>query len=160
MNLNTFTPLTKQTVLATLTPRETWGKIVFTNGCFDILHPGHVQLLNDAKKLGDTLVVGINSDASVKELKGPTRPVHNEQHRAFILANLKAVDVVVVFEEQTPISLIETIRPDVHVKGGDYNAADLPETAIIESYGGIVQIVPFVQGHSTTSIIDSIIQST
>lgn len=131
-------------------------KIVFTNGCFDILHRGHVTYLNEAKKQGDILVVGVNSDASVKRLKGETRPINSEYDRAFVLGGLKAVDYTVIFEEDTPEDLIACLKPSVHVKGGDYKKEDLPETKIVESYGGEVVILNFVEGKSTTNIINKI----
>jgi len=130
--------------------------VVFTNGCFDIIHAGHVTYLNDAKALGSRLVVAINSNASVKRLKGPHRPVVNEENRSIVLAGLESVDLVLTFNEDTPISTIESLKPDIHCKGGDYTESDLPETPIIHSYGGQVTIIPFRPGCSTTSIISKI----
>ena len=130
--------------------------IVFTNGVFDILHRGHVQYLNDARALGDTLVVGLNSDASVKRLKGPSRPVVTESDRAFVLSNLKAVDYVIIFEEDTPYELISEILPNILVKGGDWAVDDIVGGDIVRAHGGIVKNIPFVNGHSTTSIIETI----
>jgi len=136
------------------------GKVlVFTNGCFDILHPGHIQYLAQARELGDFLWIGLNSDTSVKKLKGENRPVNTEQDRAKILAALFFVDFITVFSENTPIELIRQIKPEIHTKGGDYNKEDLPEYSIIREYGGNVEIIPFVKGKSTTSIIQKI-QST
>lgn len=131
-------------------------KVVFTNGCFDILHIGHVTYLTEAKRYGDILIVGVNSDSSVKKLKGPTRPINSENDRANLLSALKTVDYTVIFEEDTPESLIEYLKPSIHVKGGDYKKEDLPETKIVESYGGEVIILNFVEGKSTTNIINKI----
>lgn len=130
--------------------------VVFTNGCFDILHVGHLRYLNEAKKQGDILIVGVNSDASVKRLKGETRPINSEQDRSEMLCGLKAVDYTVIFEEDTPMEIIEFLKPSIHVKGGDYKKEDLPETKIVESYGGEVRILSFVQGKSTTNIVKKI----
>ena len=108
-------------------------KVVFTNGCFDILHVGHLRYMNEAKRQGDVLIVGVNSDASVKRLKGESRPINNENDRAEMLSGLEAVDFTIIFSEDTPISLIEAIKPSVHVKGGDYKKDDLPETEVVET---------------------------
>ncbi|WP_300329024.1 D-glycero-beta-D-manno-heptose 1-phosphate adenylyltransferase [Fusobacterium sp.] len=131
-------------------------KVVFTNGCFDILHVGHLRYLNEAKKQGDILIIGVNSDSSVKRLKGETRPINNQFDRAELLCGLKAVDYAVIFEEDTPEELIATLKPSIHVKGGDYKKEDLPETKIVESYGGEVRILSFVEGKSTTNIVNKI----
>lgn len=131
-------------------------KVVFTNGCFDILHVGHLRYLNEAKKQGDVLIIGVNSDASVKRLKGESRPINNQFDRAEMLSGLKAVDYTVIFEEDTPEELIVTLKPSIHVKGGDYKKEDLPETKIVESYGGEVRILSFVEGKSTTNIVKKI----
>jgi D-beta-D-heptose 7-phosphate kinase / D-beta-D-heptose 1-phosphate adenosyltransferase len=133
--------------------RSAGEKIVFTNGCFDLLHIGHVTLLEDARREGDRLVVGINSDASVSELKGPTRPIVGERDRARILAALAAVNAVVVFGEPTPMNLILSLRPDVIVKGGDYNESTVVGAREVRSWGGRVKIVPIVEGFSTTRLI-------
>jgi len=130
--------------------RET---VVFTNGCFDILHVGHVTLLDDARREGSRLIVGINSDDSVRRLKGPSRPVVDERSRARVLAALEAVDAVVVFDEPTPLELMLALRPDVIVKGGDYEADSIVGAAEVRSWGGRVKIVSFVPGFSTTEII-------
>ncbi len=130
-------------------------KIVFTNGCFDLLHVGHVRYLQEAKKLGDALVVGINSDASVKRLKGPTRPVQNEQDRAEILAALEAVDATVLFTEDTPENLIHKVKPDILVKGGDWKIDSIVGAPFVMSYGGKVMSLQFVDGKSTTKIIEN-----
>lgn len=128
-------------------------KIVFTNGCFDLLHIGHVRYLEQAKAQGDILIVGINTDASVKKIKGPTRPIQNENDRAEILASLKAVDHTVLFNEDTPIDLIKHIKPDVLVKGGDWKVEQIVGWDFVQSYGGIVRSLQFVEGKSTTNII-------
>ncbi len=131
-------------------------KIVFTNGCFDILHRGHLTYLNDAKKLGELLVVGINSDESVRKLKGPLRPVNNEDDRKFALENLKSVDYVFVFDEETPLSLIEKINPSVLVKGGDWSVDKIVGADFVLKNGGKVLSLPFIDGFSTTSFIESL----
>ena len=131
-------------------------KIIFTNGCFDIIHAGHVRYLNSAKTLGDILIVGLNTDESVRNLKGETRPINNEKDRAEVLLGLKAVDHVVMFGENTAENLISEIRPNVYVKGGDYNLDNLPEAKIVQSYGGEVKFINLVAGHSTTNIINKI----
>jgi rfaE bifunctional protein nucleotidyltransferase chain/domain len=131
-------------------------KIVTTNGCFDLLHKGHVTYLNEAKKVGDILVIGVNSDASVKSLKGDTRPVNAATDRAFVLLGLKAVDFVFIFEEQRPIEFIKKIKPHYHVKGGDYEAQKLPEYEVLKSLGAEIKIIPFVEGYSTTSILSKL----
>lgn len=128
-------------------------KIVFTNGCFDILHSGHITLLEHARSLGDLLIVGLNSDTSVRRLKGESRPVNDEQARARVLAALACVDAVCVFEEDTPIALLEEVRPSAHVKGGDYFADELPEAATVKKHGGQIVIVPTVPGFSTTGTL-------
>ena len=128
-------------------------KVVFTNGCFDILHAGHVHYLEQAKKMGDELVVGLNSDSSVKALKGKKRPINNLQHRAKVLSSLRCVDKIVSFEDETPIKLIKAIKPDVLVKGGDYKVKDVVGHKDVGSWGGKVKIIPMVPGLSTTNII-------
>ncbi len=131
-------------------------KVVFTNGCFDILHKGHVAYLQKARKLGDSLVVGMNSDTSVKRLKGPDRPVNSEKDRAYVLSALGCVDKVVIFSENTPEKLIRALRPDVLVKGGDWKKKDVVGAPFVESYGGKVRILPFVKGFSTTGLLKKI----
>lgn len=133
--------------------RKNRKKIVFTNGCFDLLHIGHVRYLQQAKSLGDILIVGINTDASVQVLKGPTRPVQNENDRAEILSSLKAVDHTVLFSEDTPIELIKLIKPDTLVKGGDWKIEQIVGWDFVQSYGGQVRSLQFVDGRSTTGII-------
>lgn len=136
--------------------RKNSKKIVFTNGCFDIIHAGHVGYLNEAKALGDILVVGMNSDKSVRRLKGESRPVINEKDRAYILANLKPVDYVVIFDEDTPYMLIKEIIPDILVKGGDYEGKNVAGGDIVESAGGRVTLINFIKGKSTSNIINAI----
>lgn len=131
-------------------------RIVFTNGCFDILHAGHVRYLKQARMLGDCLVVGLNSDASVRKLKGPKRPVNSERDRAEVLGALKAVDYVVIFSEPTAERIISRVKPAVYVKGGDYSVETLPEAPVVTSYGGEIKLLPFVDGKSTTNIIAKI----
>jgi rfaE bifunctional protein nucleotidyltransferase chain/domain len=133
--------------------RENGERLVFTNGCFDLLHVGHVTLLEQARRLGDRLIVGINSDRSVSELKGPSRPIVSQADRARILAALSVVDAVVVFDEPTPLDLILATRPDVLVKGGDYNPNTVVGAQEVESWGGEVRIVPLVEGFSTTRLV-------
>jgi len=130
--------------------------VVFTNGCFDILHRGHVEYLNQAKSLGKYLVIGLNSDSSVKKLKGEDRPVNNETDRAFVLSNLKCVDAVIIFDEDTPYDLINTIKPDFLVKGGDWKEEQIVGSGIVKSYGGKVISLKFVDSYSTSNIIDRI----
>lgn len=138
-----------------LAPLRNQGKkIVFTNGCFDLLHIGHVRYLQEARSLGDALVVGVNSDESVKRLKGPTRPVQNESDRAEILAALAAVDFTVIFNEDTPENLIHKVRPDILVKGGDWKIDQIVGAPFVMSYGGKVMSLQFVDGKSTTKIIE------
>jgi rfaE bifunctional protein nucleotidyltransferase chain/domain len=131
-------------------------KIVFTNGCFDLLHRGHVEYLNEAKKYGDILVVGLNSDTSVQRLKGKSRPFMGEKDRAYILSQLIAVDVVVVFFEDTPYDLIKMVEPEILVKGGDYQIHEICGKDIVEKRGGRVFNIPLLHGHSTTNLIQKI----
>ena len=138
--------------------RQLGRKIVFTNGCFDLLHVGHVKYLQKARNLGDLLVLGLNSDESIQRLKGPKRPLIGEEERAHLLAALKCIDYVVVFDEDTPLDLIGILRPDILVKGGDYAPEGVVGKELVESYGGCVEIIPFVDGKSTTNIIDKILQ--
>ena len=138
--------------------REEGKRIVWTNGCFDILHVGHITYLLSARAQGDALVVGLNSDRSVQENKGPDRPVVNEQDRALVLSALECVDYLVLFDDKTPMPLLEMFRPDVYAKGGDYTIDTIvqEERRLVESYGGEIAIIPGVEGHSTTNIIDRI----
>lgn len=134
--------------------RAAGKRIVFTNGVFDILHVGHVRYLEEARALGDALLVGVNSDASVRRLKGPARPINLEDERAELLAALRCVDGVCIFEEDRPDALIAAVRPHIHAKGGDYGSPDaLPETPLVRSLGGEVVILRLVPGRSTTGII-------
>jgi rfaE bifunctional protein nucleotidyltransferase chain/domain len=129
---------------------------VFTNGCFDVLHCGHVECLQQAAALGDVLVVGVNSDDSVRKLKGAGRPVNPAEDRAAVVAAIGCVEYVTIFSGDTPMRLLEAVRPDVYVKGGDYDAATLPERRAVERYGGRVVTVRYLPGHSTTAIVDRI----
>ena len=131
-------------------------KIVFTNGCFDILHAGHVRYLKQSKACGDVLIVGLNSDSSVKQLKGDSRPVNKEQDRLEVLSGLEAVDYVVIFEEKTPENIIKEIKPDIYTKGADYTLDTLPEAKTVIENGGRVEFINLVKGKSTTNIIKAI----
>ena len=135
-------------------------RVVFTNGCFDLLHPGHVRLLEEARALGDALIVGLNSDASVRSLKGAGRPIFPERERAEILAALECVDAVVIFPEPTPREIISKLLPDVLVKGGDWRADQIIGREEVEAAGGRVVSIPVVAGHSTTAILEKIRQGT
>ncbi|GIW48181.1 MAG: bifunctional protein HldE [Deltaproteobacteria bacterium] len=149
--------LRRDTLLLTASQLKSAGKkIVFTNGCFDLFHTGHLHLLEEAKKLGDVLIVAINSDQSVKRLKGAQRPIFDENERAKIIAALGFVDYVVVFEEDTPFELIEELKPDIIVKGGDYTVERVVGRDIVESHGGRVHIIPLLEGVSTSSLIEKI----
>ena len=143
-----------------VTLRRQWAeqgkKVVFTNGCFDLLHPGHIQYLNDAKALGDVLMLGLNADASISRLKGSTRPINPLHDRAAMLNGLKAVDAVVAFEEDTPQKLISLLLPDVLVKGGDYVADDIVGAKEVRDAGGEVVVVPFLDGYSSSKLIERI----
>jgi rfaE bifunctional protein nucleotidyltransferase chain/domain len=130
------------------------GKVVFTNGVFDLLHSGHIDLLTAARSAGDALVVGMNTDASVRRLKGDERPVRNEAERAYVAAALEAVDMVVMFDEDTPLELVVALRPDVIVKGGDYTVDSIVGAREVQEWGGEVVVVPLSPGQSTTSIIE------
>ena len=129
-------------------------RIVFTNGVFDILHAGHTTYLDAARALGDVLIVGLNADASVKRLKGPDRPINTESDRATVLAALRSVDHVVIFEQDTPLELITMIVPDVLVKGGDYTRQTIVGADVVEQHGGHVVTIPLVEGRSTTNVIN------
>lgn len=133
--------------------------MVFTNGVFDLLHPGHIDLLTAARAAGDALIVGVNSDDSVRRLKGPSRPVKNEADRAYVLAALECVDQVVTFSEDTPLELVKRIRPDVIVKGGDYVESSVVGAKEVKSWGGRVMIVPLTPGQSTTRIVEKMRES-
>ncbi|MEV8327691.1 D-glycero-beta-D-manno-heptose 1-phosphate adenylyltransferase [Kitasatospora sp. NPDC056731] len=138
--------------------RAQGGKVVGAGGCFDLLHAGHLSLLDQARRLGDVLVVCINSDASVRRLKGESRPVVGERERAMLLTALNCVDGVIVFDEDTPARVLAELRPDIWVKGGDYAGQRLAEADLVESWGGEVVTVPFLDGHSTTGRIHHVAQ--
>ncbi|MGE5707286.1 MAG: D-glycero-beta-D-manno-heptose 1-phosphate adenylyltransferase [Bacteroidota bacterium] len=131
-------------------------RAVFTNGCFDLLHVGHLRYLQAARKLGDLLIIGLNSDKSVQALKGPSRPILPEEERAELLNGLACVDAVVLFDEPTASRLLTEIEPALYVKGGDYAVETLPETPVVRAYGGEIVILPFVEGRSTSSIVEKI----
>jgi D-beta-D-heptose 7-phosphate kinase/D-beta-D-heptose 1-phosphate adenosyltransferase len=150
--------MTEEQLLAAMDDARNHGeKIVFTNGCFDLLHPGHVTYLEDAKKLGQRLVVAVNSDASVKRLKGEGRPIQSAESRMAVLAGLEAVDWVVVFADDTPERLLQLLKPDVLVKGGDYTPEQVVGASIVRAYGGEVAVLSFVDQCSTTSIVKTIL---
>jgi rfaE bifunctional protein nucleotidyltransferase chain/domain len=138
--------------------RHEGKKIVFTNGCFDILHVGHVRYLQEARKLGDVLVLGLNSDASVRTLKGEKRPLVPQDERADILAALEAVDFVTIFDEETPFELIGYLRPDLLVKGGDWAEDQIVGGDIVKKWGGRVVVAPLIPGRSTTNVVEKILQ--
>ena len=148
--------LVKQSELNNLLEKiRSQGKtIVTTNGCFDILHVGHVRYLEKAKSFGDVLIVALNSDKSVKSIKGDSRPINNEKDRAEILSALRSVDYVVLFDEDSPINLLLQIKPDVHTKGADYTVETLPEAKGIIEAGGRIEFISFVEGKSTTAVIE------
>lgn len=153
--------INRSQVAETVRTSKAAGKtLVFTNGCFDIIHAGHVRYLAEARKLGDCLIVGLNSDRSVKELKGPTRPINHQDDRAEVIAALAAVDYVVIFDERTAETLISEIKPDIYVKGGDYCIADIPEAHVVANNGGKTVLIPEVPGRSSTNMIKKITGST
>ncbi len=133
-------------------------QVVFTNGCFDLLHAGHVKYLQAARRLGDLLILGLNSDASVRRLKGPKRPLINEEERSHILAALDCIDYVCLFDEDTPLELITMLKPQILVKGGDYTPEGVVGREIVEAYGGRVELIPFVDGKSSTNIIEKVLE--
>lgn len=154
--------LTRAELVEVVDQARSAGKVVvFTNGCFDILHVGHIRYLQQARSMGDLLVVGLNTDESVRKLKGPDRPINPEKDRAEVLAALECVDYITLFPEDTPIELIRAIKPDIDVKGGDYTREDMPEAEVVRSYGGRVEIIPFSatdsEGFSTTGTLSSIV---
>lgn len=135
---------------------EKYEKVVFTNGCFDVLHRGHATYLARARELGDCLVIGLNSDGSVKRLKGESRPINGESDRALLLASLSFVSYIILFEEDTPKNLIEQVRPNILVKGGDYQLSNIVGADFVMKNGGEVLTIPFVDGYSSTKIIRSL----
>ena len=139
--------------------KENGEKIVFTNGCFDLVHRGHIEVLANTADLGDKLIIGLNSDSSIKELKGENRPIMDEISRAILLASLQFVDAIVFFSEETPYKLIETLVPDVLAKGGDYEVTEVAGHEVVLENGGEVILVPFIDGFSSTNIIEKIKQS-
>lgn len=151
---------TRQDAVQRVAELRTQGPVVFTNGVFDVLHRGHASYLAQARSLGGSLVVALNSDASARRLgKGPDRPLNNELDRAALMAALGSVSLVTWFEEDTPLELITELRPDVLVKGGDYDMSKLAETHLVLSYGGRAQAIPFVDGYSTTALVKKIRQA-
>jgi len=136
--------------------KATGNKVVFTNGCFDIIHRGHIEVLARTANLGDKLIIGLNSDQSIQKLKGEGRPIIDEQSRAILLAALSFVDAIVLFSEDTPLKLISTLLPDVLAKGGDYEIETIVGHEIVQQNGGKVKLVPFLEGFSSTTIIDKI----
>ena len=154
----TLKPRNPAEKVATWVEAERWragrkGRVAFTNGVFDLLHSGHIDVLTAARATADALIVGVNSDESVRRLKGPTRPVRTDAERAYVLAALECVDLVVIFPEDTPLNLVKHIKPDVIVKGGDYSEDTIVGAAEVKSWGGNVVVVPLTPGHSTTAII-------
>ena len=133
-------------------------KIVFTNGCFDIIHPGHIYLLKKSKDMGDVLIVGLNSDSSIKKIKSEDRPINKESDRVKILESIKHINYVTIFNEETPLKLIKLINPDILVKGGDYKINEIVGSDFVIQNGGEVKIIPFIGGHSTSKLIDRIIK--
>ncbi|MBI5872921.1 MAG: D-glycero-beta-D-manno-heptose 1-phosphate adenylyltransferase [Candidatus Omnitrophica bacterium] len=146
-------------LLKTILKAKKSKKVVFTNGCFDILHAGHIKYLNAAKRKGDILVVGLNSDASVNRLKGKNRPINPQNDRAEVLAALESVDFIVIFCEDTPLELIKALKPAILVKGGDWKKEDIVGSAIVESCGGKTVVIPYVKNRSTTKVINKILKS-
>lgn len=161
-----MTHISKQKTLAELMEivalcRSTGKKVVWTNGCFDILHAGHVLYLQAAKEQGDILVVGVNSDASVRRNKGPQRPINSEKDRLVVLAALECVDYLLLFDDDSPVQLIDQLRPDIYVKGGDYtiDTVNQDERRLVERYGGKIVLIPGVPGLSTSAVIEKILQA-
>jgi len=135
------------------------GRIAFTNGVFDLLHSGHIDILTVARDSADALIVGINSDDSVRRIKGPTRPVRTDAERAYVIAALECVDLVVIFPEDTPLNLVTHLKPDVIVKGGDYSEDTIVGASEVKGWGGRVVVVPLTPGHSTTAIVQRLDES-
>ena len=138
--------------------RKEFRKLVFTNGCFDILHSGHVRYLQTAASFGDILLLGLNSDSSVRKLKGPLRPIMTQADRAYLLSAIEVIDCIVIFDEETPARLIQSVGPDVLVKGGDYFPEDVVGYDTVTENGGCVKIVPYVEGRSSSGIVNSILE--
>ena len=148
---------TKEELLKIMSAKRIYGhKIVFTNGCFDILHPGHIRYLSAARDMGDFLAIGLNSDDSVSRLKGSTRPIQKQDVRAELMAALHIVDAIVIFDEDTPLELISFLKPDVLVKGGDYTINTIVGADIVQHNGGRVEVIPFEDGYSTTNLLETI----
>lgn len=160
MSIDTRAKILDRPALLARHGRPRRGTLVFTNGCFDLLHPGHVAYLEAARALGDVLVVGVNTDASVARLKGPERPLVPEGDRARVLAGLAAVSAVSLFDEDTPLALIEALRPDVLVKGGDYDLDTIVGRDEVEADGGEIRVIPFLPGYSTTDLLHRIREKT
>tara|TARA_B110000014_G_C19985231_1_gene510193 strand:+ start:233 stop:724 length:492 start_codon:yes stop_codon:yes gene_type:complete len=139
--------------------KENGEKIVFTNGCFDLVHRGHIEVLANTADLGDRLIIGLNSDSSIKNLKGENRPIINETSRAILLSSLQFVDAIVFFSDETPLNLIKTLIPDILAKGGDYKVTDIAGNEVVLENGGEVILVPFINGFSSTNIIEKIKES-
>ncbi len=154
----------KQRSLENLLPelahhRASGKRVVFTNGCFDLIHLGHIKYFQFAKNQGDLLIVGVNTDQSIQRLKGPRRPIINEQDRISVLEELESIDYLVAFDEDTPLNLIETIKPDVLVKGADYKKEQVVGWDVVESYGGCVALAPLIDGRSTSNVIERILEA-
>ncbi len=141
--------------------KEAGKRVVWTNGCYDILHAGHVLYLEKAKRLGDLLFVGLNSDASIRSTKGPLRPIVHEDERAIVISALSCVDYVVIFQEDSPVNIIKSLEPDVYAKGGDYtiDTINQQERRVVENYGGEIALLPGVAGNSTTAVINKILRA-
>ncbi len=155
---NKFIPDWTELKIMIMAYKELGKRIVFTNGCFDILHVGHVRCLEQARILGDILVVGLNSDQSIRNLKGDRRPINSLDDRAGVLCGLECVDFITQFTQSTPIELLKVVLPDIYVKGGDYKRVDLLETSIVESIGGMVKVIPYISGRSTSNIIQKVLR--
>lgn len=157
-NLDTrFKILTLPELLRRLKPCRGKQKIAWTNGCFDILHAGHVRYLESAKKKDRVLIVGLNSDASVRRIKGPNRPLNKERERSLVLAALSCVDFVVIFSQETPYKMIRAVKPDILIKGADWKGKEVVGSDLVKAWGGRVELVPYVKGFSTTGIIQDIV---
>lgn len=164
MSLDVITPLGKRELADLVSWREDLRnknkKLVTTNGCFDILHSGHITYLEQARGLGDALVVGLNSDVSVRAIKGPGRPFNSQEDRAKVLLAMRCVDAVIIFDEQIPLEFVDVMKPDIHCKAGDYSESSMPEAKIVRSHGGDIQLLPYVTGKSTSRLVKEILSST